>query len=270
MIIGISGKIGSGKDTVGQIIEFLSLPEWEMADFNTFMTEYHSNAWDTKWEVKKFADKLKDMVCMLIGCTRRQLEDRDFKESPLGPEWDKWGFDTYYMREKVGKIEDNGLYATEEEAIKAERNMRMSLNWARDLEVKFEKVQMTPRLMLQLLGTDCGREIIHPNVWVNSLMADYRQEIDVNHFKSFKGEDSNIIFPSWIVTDTRFPNEAEAVLNRGGLLLRVERGDGKTGTHPSETALDGYKGFHYTIDNNGSMDELLIKVERILKREGIV
>ena len=34
----------------------------------------------TNSEIKKFADKLKDIVCLLIGCTREQLEDQEFKK----------------------------------------------------------------------------------------------------------------------------------------------------------------------------------------------
>ena len=66
MIIGISGKALSGKDTVANIIQWLILKE------------------------EKDADKLKDMVCLLLGCTREQLEDPKFKESTLGEEWVKY------------------------------------------------------------------------------------------------------------------------------------------------------------------------------------
>ena len=68
MIIGVSGHMNSGKDLVGLIIQHLT---------------------DSNWKIKKFADKLKDIVCLLIGCTREQLEDRKFKETPLSSEWDK-------------------------------------------------------------------------------------------------------------------------------------------------------------------------------------
>lgn len=261
MIIAVSGKIGSGKDTVGNIINYLTSIH-NGSDYNDSVD--YSQLEDS-WEIKKFADKLKDIVCMLIGCTREQLEDRTFKEAPLGPEWDRWGFDTYYMGEKVGKIEDNGLYTTEEEAIKAERNMRISLQWAKDLEVKFGKTQMTPRLMLQLLGTDCGRDIIHSNIWVNSLMADYKPV-------PLWGRESTQIsdLPKWLITDTRFPNEAGAVLDKGGLLIRVNRGDGNTGNHPSETSLDNYRKWSYVINNNGTMEDLVRKVEKILKKENLI
>jgi hypothetical protein len=46
-------------------------------------------------EIKKFADKLKDMVCVLLSCTREKLEDREFKNTPLGEHWRKW----YYTAE---------------------------------------------------------------------------------------------------------------------------------------------------------------------------
>jgi hypothetical protein len=29
---------------------------------------------------------------------------------------------------------------------------------------------LPPRLLMQLIGTDCGRDIIHPNIWLNATM----------------------------------------------------------------------------------------------------
>jgi hypothetical protein len=175
-LIGISGKIGSGKDTVGSILQDYS----------------DDNAED--YQIKKFATKLKEIAALLIGCDVSDFEDREFKEKELGEEW-------------------NGL---------------------------------TPRKILQLLGTEAGREIIHPNIWVNALFADF--------------EDSN-----WIITDVRFPNEAQAIKDRGGIVIRVERPGGEShcgGAHASETALDTYN-FDYVIDNEGNIDELIDKVKQL-------
>lgn len=45
----------------------------------------------------------------------------------------------------------------------------------------------------------------------------------------------------YVVTDVRFPNEAEAIVNAGGTVVRIVRpGLDSTDTHASETALDGY------------------------------
>jgi len=112
-------------------------------------------------------------------------------------------------------------------------------------------VKLTPRKLLQLLGTEAGRNIIHPNIWVNALFASYLK-------------DSN-----WVVTDVRFPNEAQAIKDRGGITIRVTRPGTATGNHPSEIALDDAK-FKYEIINDGSMEELVKKVKEILIKEKLI
>lgn len=67
MIIGISGKIGSGKDATAQIIKGL-LPHMG-------------------WEVKKFAAKLKQTVSLLTGIPVKDLEKPEVKNALIGPEW---------------------------------------------------------------------------------------------------------------------------------------------------------------------------------------
>jgi hypothetical protein len=74
-----------------------------------------------------------------------------------------------------------------------------------------------------------------------------------------------------LIADVRFPNEADLIRSRGGLMLRVEgdplhqRGDGtRDDTHPSETALDNYQYFAATIRNSGSIEELEQQVRELL------
>ena len=268
-LIGISGKIGSGKDTVGKILQAFTTEENMngvagelghdmLKDPSIIKPVLNGNLWYgiNTYQIKKYADKLKDIVCLLIGCTRKQLEDREFKEQELGKEW------TLY---------------------------RTTSSWGAPDELSFtptgaiheKKERLTPRKLLQLLGTECGRQIIHPNIWVNALFADYKPKIE--KFKTGV-KDSNIEeeiyeqpeYPNWIITDVRFPNEAKAIKDRGGIVIRVERpfkgNDSyknkgireivKIDSHPSETALDDYK-FDHVIDNNGSMEELVEKVKQL-------
>ena len=222
-LIGISGKMGSGKDTVGKMLQYLSSRTLERK---------------SDYQIKKFADKLKDMVCLLIGCTREQLEDREFKEKELGEEWNKL--------DKIALLaynKDNPLCH----------------------EKGYLHNTMTVRKLLQLLGTEAGREIIHPNIWVNALFADYK----VYHEPSMYPNGGGGKAPNWIITDVRFPNEAKAIKDRGGIVIRVNRLDVDKFTanfpqtlHPSETALDDYE-FDRVIDNNGSIEELLEKVNKL-------
>lgn len=111
---------------------------------------------------------------------------------------------------------------------------------------------MTVRDFLQKLGTDALRNGLHPNVWVNALMVDYDKECN------------------WIITDTRFQNEAIAIKNKGGIIIRVERpGIKPINDHPSETELDGWN-FDYKIQNIDDIFALKQIVEQILKHANLL
>jgi hypothetical protein len=270
MIIGISGKIGSGKDTVGKIIQYLvqnkEFQKCVPKDLDTY--DKFNNLSDidkqrySDFVIRKFADKLKDIVCLLINCTREQLEDETFKNTELGPEW-------WIVENDFGK---KMPYIGNENYVKPNSVSR----WV---------VKLTPRLLLQLLGTDCGRNIIHPNIWVNSLMSEYKTKSSVRGIimdmsdntitdTGFKADLDD--YPNWIITDMRFPNELEAVKSRNGITIRVERhidSEGKpirrTNEHESETALDD-TGFDYIIDNNCNINQLVELVREILTKEKII
>lgn len=240
MIIGISGKINSGKDTVGKIIQILDQsPHFTNEAVIEFLDRDLLNP---TFENKKFADTLKDFICMLLGCTREQLEDRDFKEKELPEQWWKY------------KLHDGSVYR-----IVTKSEYRTSPNQNKFIE------KLTPRKLLQLMGTECGREILHPNIWVNALFSNYIKEPHTGSTTKWEGS-------KWIITDMRFPNELKAVKDRQGIIIRVNRNTesiiGKSlnniNTHPSETALDNAE-FDHTIDNNGTLDELVTKVRNFME-----
>lgn len=62
-----------------------------------------------------------------------------------------------------------------------------------------------------------------------------------------------------IITDVRYVNEADYIINNGGYVIRVDR-DSKDDVHnmqhPSEIELDNYKRFDFTVVNNLGLDEL--------------
>src|SRR5574343_1531254 len=89
MIIGISGKIGSGKDTVGKIIQYLTSDYYTNKTFQRFLEKENSDFGPpiTDWQIKKFAEYPKNIVCLLTGCNRDDLENQDFKNQELGEEW---------------------------------------------------------------------------------------------------------------------------------------------------------------------------------------
>ncbi|QJD50709.1 deoxynucleoside monophosphate kinase [Streptomyces phage Issmi] len=106
------------------------------------------------------------------------------------------------------------------------------------------------RALLQRAGTEAGRDVLGQNVWVDALL---NQHADA---------------PALVVTDCRFPNEADAIRARGGILIRVDRpGVGpakdKYGrAHVSETSLDDYD-FDHRLINDGSVVDLHDKLEGV-------
>ena len=68
-----------------------------------------------------------------------------------------------------------------------------------------------------------------------------------------------------IITDCRFPNEADYVKSKGGIVVRVDRPTNSQDTHTSETAMDDYA-FDGTIYNYGSLGYLKLNVMRFCER----
>ncbi len=244
-LIGISGDLGSGKDEVGIVLQYLNclklntLAEHQK-DYNNFRLLQVSNELQSGYQIKKFDNKRKDIVCLLLGCTRKQLEKDLDKE--LGEEWNQpkhYGCKNYEPDDGGG----NCSFC--------------------DCDEK----PLTPRKLLQLLDTECGRNIIHPNIWINALFVDYKDEYigdwGMGHHMYEK--------PNWIITDVRFPNEAKAIKDRGGIVIRVNEYtlenefDERTrmdNEHPSETALDNYE-FDHFIHTDGNIEELIEKVKQL-------
>lgn len=82
-LIALHGRMGSGKDTVGKIIQILTLfPQMSTENVVKEVVKNKEFA-NNVFEIRKFADKLKDIVCILIGCSRKDLEDRSIKTLSL-------------------------------------------------------------------------------------------------------------------------------------------------------------------------------------------
>ena len=116
------------------------------------------------------------------------------------------------------------------------------------------KKQMTRRMMLKKLGSDACNQNLHPNCWVNGLFQNY------DELKS-----------NWLITDVRFPQEVEAIKQRGGIVIRVVRpATEDKDAHISETALDNYNEFDFVIMNDTNLEDLEEKVENILMSLGLL
>lgn len=112
-----------------------------------------------------------------------------------------------------------------------------------DKSRKIEAIGVDGRHLLRTLGTEWGRQCIHPELWL----------------KCWEAQVAGV--PKAVADDVRFPNEAELVRSKGGLLWRIVRPDHQNndGEHASEGALDDFE-FDRTIVNDGTLGELATKV----------
>ncbi len=73
--------------------------------------------------------------------------------------------------------------------------------WSEKLNQEF-----TPRLALQLMGTEAGREVFHTDIWILSLLKRINPDKD------------------YVIADVRFPNEMQRIKDMDGFLVWVTRG----------------------------------------------
>lgn len=194
MIIGITGKAQSGKDTACRIVQLINTVDYGCACSEGEGEKYILDNVDNilpitcMWEKHAFADKLKECASIILGVPRFMFESGEFKES----------FTSLPLSNKEGE-------------------------------------PMTNREFLQYFGTEVGRSI-DKNLWIKALMYSYGRDKESH----------------WIIPDVRFPNEADAIRNVGGVLWKIEREGSGAGNHISEKLIDDIM-VDIIIENNLDM-----------------
>ncbi len=199
-VIGIAGLIGSGKDTVGDML-----------------VNNHG------FRRVSYASTLKDAVAVIFGWDREMLEGKTSSARAEREVKDEW--------------------------------------WSRKLGMP-----ITPRFVLQHIGTDVLRRHFHDDIWIASVERRISSSKD-----------------DVVITDCRFWNEMDSVISLGGSVHRIHRGPNPDWyddairnnqnrelnitlpAHTSETSHAGYPRFFSVIDNNGSLDDLKRAVDRLVR-----
>ena len=103
------------------------------------------------------------------------------------------------------------------------------------------------RVLPQRFGTEFGRETLWDSFWLD--VAE-RRMLDKGRV---------------VVTDVRFPNEAEWLRSKGGLLINVVRpGYGAVNIHVSETVIE----CDVTLHNDSDVDTLLTRLQNLVLNHG--
>lgn len=111
------------------------------------------------------------------------------------------------------------------------------------------------RYLCQTLGTDWGRNMINNQIWLNALLAKI----------------TNIAPDVVLIPDVRFRNEAQFLRAnfKNVYLIKVLRSGSNLSSNPShasEAEVNLINDIDFTIDNNGSYEELHRKLDSIYSK----
>ncbi len=110
---------------------------------------------------------------------------------------------------------------------------------------------VSARHMLQTLGTDWGREMVHPDIWLKA--AESHIEAHSNSY--------------FVIPDVRFDNEAEFIRDNDGAMICITRKDSADViVHSSEEGITRSMN-DYVVQNNGTIEELHKKIRAIADTE---
>lgn len=147
----------------------------------------------------------------------------------------------------------------------------VDLYWSKQLSIP----EFTPRLALQLIGTDVMRNHFHENIWINSL--EYR--VKKLHHKN----------QCVVISDCRFRNEVDLIKKVGGTIILVQRAEKPEWFEIALKANQGdavakhimnrdFKDVHssewdwigseidFTINNDGTLEELYASIDKIIDK----
>lgn len=119
---------------------------------------------------------------------------------------------------------------------------------------------VTPRHIMQTLGTEWGRNLVHRDLWIRIAEKNIKDWMSGDDEGPFRGE-------SVVIDDIRFENEVEMVHRLGGKVYRIVGRPPSLFTvaqHISEAQAFEVDG---TIENNGSIEDLWRSVDNLLASE---
>ncbi len=252
IIIALSGRKQAGKNAIA---EFMRLHFFDKHGIST--RDQHGQPIIIQCS---FADNLKGFCINTLGVKHDQCYGtEEQKNSPTEYLWESV---SEYYRWKFGSEGQNSYPGYSTEALRSlfydRKDGFISMKYpvdGVDFTLRGHRTgPMSARDIMQIFGTDLIRETFG-NVWAKATI------------RKIKSSRTAIM---GLITDNRFPNEVEAVLDEPkGHVIRLTRSPlGTTDQHPSEAALDGYdwdRNNCYVLDNaDMTIEEQNVSVMHII------
>lgn len=243
MILGISGRKQAGKNTVANILHGIALKDqglvkdWNLGGDGQLVILTEDTSGEEGWGEFDITRKDEDFV--------------QYAELNMWPYVKLYSFADYlkWICCNLFDIPKECIWGTDEQKNQIQEHLLwenlpvyngVSLNTGRPREGA-----MTSREFMQHFGTDVMRKIYEP-IWVNGCI------------RTIQTEQPELA----VIADVRFLNEAKAIENAGGVVIRLTRRAFED-NHSSEVMLDDYP-FKHVIDNkDNSLDSMMTKVKEL-------
>lgn len=204
MLICLSGSSGSGKDTIGDVL---------VRDF--------------KYVKMAFADGLRELCSNVFDIPANQFLDRDKKEALFSH---PIRLDEEHLGLALSYIENEWCISVS----KASKDKMLLL-------VGSEMI--TPRKMLQFIGSEVVRDCISQDFWIDALKSKIGNLADV------------------VITDARLSNEREFARQNQALMCLVNRPSiQNTDSHRAENDLGNESEYNIIFNNDDSLGRFQIEV----------
>lgn len=227
-LIGISGKLQSGKDLTANIIRYL-IQQKRIGEVHTWenwidWTYQDDLEYKGDWQIKKFAYKVKQILSLLTGITVEAFEKEEVKNGYLGKEWNRWRVDWYKYTPWHWADQRTTYHISLKECLERTGETIQDLE---ESNHEYSEERITVRQALQMIGTDLFRDKFHPNTWCNALFSEIDKDLNIN-----MGKAKNFSTPILLGNPRSKQEEVEFKCSCGNVFIstqwRVETGHTKS------------------------------------------
>lgn len=224
-IIAIQGLKAAGKSTCAKMFRYLL--NWPSIFHYYWLYKILGNVTFGKYKIVQYADKLKEMLSVLLNVKRKMFEDRTFKEQ-------------YY-------VDFNTLNITVNPSLPVLDDQTLNKHIKTNLKRTIQTYSLAIRQLLQIFGTQVMREYFGDKLWIlTTLKSKYKTKI---------------------ISDQRFIIENEEAKKHNAFIVHIIRPECNLGYHESElevkTLLEN-KAYDVLLNNNGTLKDLFNNIKNII------
>lgn len=249
LYIGLNGLAGSGKDTVAKMLKTVLLKDWDTIEeckeyYNkyyagpTILATFNKTADPFKESVMciAFADQLKHICSSIFGIPVRRFYDNKSNA------WICINKDFHYT-----EIRPDNVITCEEYYYNCGEYKNSSTRYYLSL-----------RDILVYIGTFVLQQDVNKEVFIN-IVKNTIQDV------SYNNPDLKYV----IVTDIRFTHEFDYVNENNGITIKITRPEVRALDNVAEHNLDDEDRYTYTIENDGTYDDLFQQVWDLVHNEQV-